>query len=82
MNKADNPNSYNHIVKYTGLFGGVQGLNILIGVQRNKLVATILGPTGMGLIALFNSTIKLVSDTTNLGIQMSAVRLITNIIRS
>lgn len=82
MNKTDNPNSYNHIVKYTGLFGGVQGLNILIGVLRNKLVATILGPTGMGLIALFNSTIKLVSDTTNLGIQMSAVRNISEIYES
>ena len=25
-------NSYSHILKYTGLFGGVQGLNILVGV--------------------------------------------------
>ena len=76
---ADEPNSYSHIVKYTGLFGGVQGLNILIGIVRNKLVATILGPSGMGLISLFNSTINLVSNSTNLGIQMSAVRNISEI---
>ena len=67
-------NSYSHILKYTGLFGGVQGLNILVGVVRNKLVALILGPSGMGLLALFSSTIKLVGDSTNLGLSVSAIR--------
>ena len=67
MKKND---SYNHILRYTGLFGGVQGLNILVGIMRNKLVAMILGPDGMGLISLFNSTIKLVSDSTNFGVSV------------
>lgn len=66
--------SYDHILKYTGLFGGVQGLNILIGVVRSKFVALILGPEGMGLVSLFNSTITLLSNTTDFGIPMSAVR--------
>ena len=57
-------NSYSHILKYTGLFGGVQVLGILVGLVRNKLVALILGPMGMGLLALFSSTIKLVGDST------------------
>lgn len=74
MKKIEKDDSYSHILKYTGIFGGVQGMNILIGVVRNKLVAMILGPEGMGLMSLFNSTIKLVSDSTNLGISMSAVR--------
>lgn len=74
MKKIEKEDSYSHIFKYTGIFGGVQGLNILIGVVRNKLVAMILGPEGMGLISLFNSTIKLISDSSNLGIGMSAVR--------
>lgn len=74
MKKIEKDDSYSHILKYTGIFGGVQGLNILIGVVRNKLVAMILGPEGMGLMSLFNSTIKLVSDSTNLGISMSAIR--------
>lgn len=77
MEKTEKNDSYSHILKYTGLFGGVQGLNILIGIVRNKLVAMILGPEGMGLVSLFNSTIKLVSDSTNLGISMSAVRTIS-----
>ena len=77
MKKIEKDDSYSHILKYTGIFGGVQGLNILIGIMRNKLVAMILGPSGMGLMSLFNSTIKLVSDSTNLGISMSAVREIS-----
>lgn len=69
--------SYSHILKYTGLFGGVQGVSILISIVRNKLVALILGPQGVGLISLFNSTVKLVSDSSNLGLSMSAVKNIS-----
>ena len=77
MKKAKKSDSYSHVLKYTGLVGGVQGMNILVGIVRNKLVATILGPAGMGLIALFNSTINLLSNSTNLGIPMSAVKNIS-----
>ena len=77
MKKTRKTKEYSHILKYTGLFGGVQGMNILVGIVRNKLVATILGPNGMGLIALFNSTINLLSNSTNLGISMSAVKSIS-----
>ena len=69
--------SYRHILKYTSLFGGIQGLNILVGMIRNKLVAVILGPNGMGLISLFNSTVKLVSDSTNMGVSMSGVKTLS-----
>lgn len=77
MEKNEKNGSYSHILKYMGVFGGVQGLGILIGLVRNKLIALILGPNGVGLISLFNSTVKLVSDTTNLGISTSAVRTIS-----
>ena len=78
MHKEEKRNNYSHILKYTGLFGGVQGISILVGMIRNKIVAWLLGPEGMGLISLFNSTIKLVSDSTNLGLSMSAVREISD----
>ncbi len=77
MKKAGKSVSYTDILKYTSLFGGVQALNILVGIVRNKLVAIILGPYGMGLISLFNSSIKLVSDSTNFGISMSGVKNIS-----
>lgn len=69
--------NYSHILKYMGLFGSVQGLNILIGIIRNKLVAILLGPEGMGFMSLLNSIIKLMSDSTNLGISMSGVKKIS-----
>ena len=68
--------SYKHILKYTSVFGTIQGLNILVAMIRNKLVAIILGPGGMGLIALFNSTLKLVGDSTNMGVPTSGVKTI------
>ena len=77
MKKTKGSDSYSHVIKYTGLFGGIQGLNILVSIVRNKLVALLLGPDGMGLISLFNSTVKLVSDSTNLGISMRAVKNIS-----
>lgn len=77
MKKTDKSDSYSHVLKYTGVFGGVQGVSILVGIIRNKLVAMILGPAGMGLVSLFNSTINLLSNSTNLGISMSAVKNIS-----
>ena len=74
--------SYGHILKYTSIFGGVQGLNILISLVRNKIVALLLGPSGMGLISLFNSTIQLLSQATNLGISFSAVRNVSELINA
>ena len=77
MGNEEKNDSYSHILKYTGVFGGVQIINVLIGIIRNKIVAVLLGPDGMGLMSLFNSTIKLVGDSTNLGISMSGVREIS-----
>jgi O-antigen/teichoic acid export membrane protein len=69
-----NTDGYSHVLKYTGIFGGVQSLVILIGLVRNKVVASLLGPAGMGLAALFNSVVNFISQATNLGISFSAVR--------
>jgi O-antigen/teichoic acid export membrane protein len=78
--KNDNrESSYNHVLKYTGLFGGVQGLNILMGLVRNKLVALLLGPDGMGLASIFNTTVSFISQSTNLGISFSAVKHLSEI---
>lgn len=70
--------SYSHILKYIGIFGGVQGLNILAGVIRNKFTALFLGPSGMGLLSLLTSTSNLLTSTTNLGIPTSGVKMVTN----
>ena len=68
---------YSHVLKFTWVFGGVQGLNVVIGLVRNKFVALLLGPGGMGLVSLFNTTVQLISQATHLGISFSAVRHIS-----
>lgn len=79
MTETESKESYSHILKYTGIFGGVQGLNIMISLVRNKLVAMLLGPGGMGLTSLFNSAVNFISQTTSLGISFSAVRHLSEI---
>ena len=76
---GERDDGYSHVLKYTGIFGGVQGLNILTSLVRNKLVAYLLGPGGMGLAALFNSVVSFISQATNLGISFSAVRHVSEL---
>ena len=71
--------TYDHIIKYTGLFGGVQGLTMLVGIIRNKLTATLLGPSGLALINIYNNVLKLLNNSTNFGISFSAVRNVSEL---
>ncbi len=73
MNESEK-GAYGHVLKYTGVFGGVQGLNVLVSLVRNKFVALLLGPSGMGLVTLFNTTVSFISQSTHFGISTSAVR--------
>lgn len=67
-------NSYSHILKYTGLLGGVQVLHILISACRNKVTALFIGSAGMGWSDLFARTVELMAGATNFGIGFSAIR--------
>lgn len=61
-------------MKAMGLFGGVQIVGILCSILRTKLVALWIGPVGVGLFALFNQALEMISTATNLGIRQSSVR--------
>lgn len=65
---------YRRIIKTTGLFGGVQGITVLCSLVRNKVIAVLLGPEGVGIISLFNSASDMVSSVTGLGLRQSGVR--------
>lgn len=73
----DDSSSYRSILKAISLFGGVQIFNILIAVVKSKLVAILIGPTGMGIYGLLTSTTQLISNSTNFGLQTSSVRNIS-----
>lgn len=69
--------SYQQILKTTSLFGGVQFFSILISVVRTKLIAVFIGPAGMGIIALLNSTLGVLSSISGFGIETSSVKSIS-----
>lgn len=66
--------SYKKIFKASGLFGSVQGFSILLNLVRTKLVAILLGPTGIGLNSIYNETRELIHASTNLGLDISGIR--------
>jgi O-antigen/teichoic acid export membrane protein len=66
--------SYRQIFKATSLFGGVQVFNILIAIIRSKIIAVLLGPTGIGINSLLNSTTGFIAGLTNFGLGTSAVK--------
>ena len=68
-----NKESYSHVLKYTSIFGGVQGLNMLVSLVRNKAAAILLGAGGMGLSTLMTSAQNFASQCTNLGISFGSV---------
>jgi O-antigen/teichoic acid export membrane protein len=74
---SESKKAYQQILKTTSLFGGVQFFTIIISVIRTKLIAVFIGPAGMGVIALLNSTLGLISSISGLGIETSAVKNIS-----
>jgi enterobacterial common antigen flippase len=66
--------SYKQILKSTGLVSGAQIIQIVLSVVKTKVVAIILGSTGMGISGMYQSIIDLVRNLTGLGIGVSGVR--------
>ncbi len=73
MEKERDEKGYRHVLKYTSLFGGVQGLTIFINLVRNKAMALLIGADGMGLASIMLSMQNFASQCTNLGISFGAV---------
>lgn len=67
-------NSYRKILKVTGIFGGMQLVQILLSLVRGKFVALLLGPGGMGVNALFNSSAQTISQFSSLGLNLAIAR--------
>jgi len=67
-------NNYRGIFKATTLIGGVQVINILISVIRNKVVSILLGPAGMGIMGLLQSTVNALYSISNCGLTSSALK--------
>src|ERR1700683_2244435 len=68
--------SHRQIFKSTALIGGMQVVNLGIGIVRNKALALLLGTSGWGLAGLYTSAASLIGSVSGLGINSSGVRQI------
>lgn len=66
-------NLFDRILKYTGVFGGVQALSILVSLVLTKVKSVLLGPAGYGITESLNRTVDLVRNSTNMGVATVAV---------
>ena len=68
--------SYKDILKSFSIVGSAQIVNIVIGILRTKLFAVFLGPTGVGLLGLFQSIVDIIKNVAGLGLNVSAVKFV------
>ena len=81
-NAETSDTSYDHVLKYTGIFGGVHGLKMLVSVVRVKLTAYLLGGWGMGLISAYNAVLEFLNSASSMGIPLNATRQTSELFES
>jgi PST family polysaccharide transporter len=69
-------NSYGQIVKSSAVIGGSSMIKIGLGIIRNKALALLLGPAGIGLMGVYESLANLTQTVGGFGINTSGVRQI------
>ncbi len=65
---------YKRTLKSNSLFGGIKIFQIIVMLLRTKIVALLLGPAGMGIQALFITTLDSLQQFTTFGVFQSSVR--------
>jgi antigen flippase len=68
--------TYLQILKSTLLIGGSSVINVAFAIVRNKAIAVMLGPEGIGLLSLYSSIVDIAQALAGLGVQSSGVRQI------
>jgi len=66
------------LIKSMMIIGSAQAVNILISIARMKVLAVLLGPSGVGLLSIYNSLQAMVKQTAGLGMGSSGVRQIAS----
>lgn len=74
MAASKEENSYKSILKGTSAFGGVQVFQILLALIRGKFVAILLGPSGMGVAALYTTAANTLQQFASLGLNLAIVK--------
>lgn len=66
------------LVRSMLMIGSAKAINILISIVRMKVLAVLLGPSGVGLLSIYNSLQGMVQQTAGLGMGSSGVREIAS----
>jgi len=74
---TDNKSAYRQIIKSISLFGGVQAIIVIFTLIRGKFTAVFLGTAGLGISSLLISSIAIIQAVFGLGLDFSAVRVIS-----
>ncbi len=67
---------FRQILKSTFIMGGSSVIVSLLGMVRTKIIALILGPTGIGLTGIYMTITDLVRTVAGMGVRESGVRQI------
>jgi PST family polysaccharide transporter len=78
ITRPDGPreNTYGQILKSSALVGGASVLNLAVAIVRSKIMALLLGPSGVGLIGLYQAIADFGRTIAGMGISNSGVRQI------
>jgi enterobacterial common antigen flippase len=72
--KPSGGQSYTQILKSTMLMGGSSLVNVALSMVRNKALAVLLGPEGVGLMGLYGAISDIAHAIAGLGVGGSGVR--------
>lgn len=61
-------------LKATGTVGGGQIINIVISLVKTKIIAIILGPSGVGIVGLLTTATDMIRNVASFGLPFSGVR--------
>jgi enterobacterial common antigen flippase len=79
LQKEKKETSYNQILKATSIIGGSSVVSIILRIIRTKVMAVYLGPSGIGILGIYNSITSIVAMLAGMGIANSGVRQIAEV---
>ncbi|GAB4495519.1 MAG: O-antigen translocase [Anaerolineales bacterium] len=73
---------HNRVIKSTTIIGGSSAINVLFRILQAKAAALLIGPSGVGLMGVYNAILALASLAAGMGLETSGVRQIAESVGS
>ena len=72
--------SFRRILKSSSIIGGSSVVGIMLGLVRNKMLAVLFGPEGVGLVSLYTSVMATATSVATMGVGTVVTRQIAEAI--